>query len=212
MSSGHNIDLPVQVFTNQVMPLAADALIYGVNALNICYDFCSNYQKATLPDLYTSREVTKGPLTDRAMSHIHGDNYIQNTELEGWFPSAAKNTLEDLVQDFPDEIKQKILDLTSKLQFLPSGPMNENEILSKADQIAKEVRDLKIGEDFWLEGGGNDHAMFYQFIKKSDRTYDIYIHNTGAGLEYHYQEAKKADIPDSLNIDSELLAETSFQK
>ncbi len=210
MCSHPNVDFSLQVVnSSKAWTDARDLFIYGTNALNICYDLCANYQKALLPDL-SNRLVTRGPIGDRAMAHIHGDNYVRGSELEGWNPLAAKNTLEDLIRDFPESLQKKIGDLTRKIRFIPLDHMDENAIVGNAQEIAKQVRDLKVGEDFWLEGGGNDHAMFYQFIKKSDHTYDIYIHNTGAGLEYHYRESKPDVIRTSLDVDPDLVQETSF--
>lgn len=36
--------------------------------------------------------------------------------------------------------------------------------------------------------------VLYEFCKKTDNTYDIYLYNTGAGLRYHPQTQKNGTL------------------
>jgi curved DNA-binding protein CbpA len=147
---------------------------------------------------------TLAGVTSVAAAHVLGDSFIGGTEVEGWNSREATKALDIFSQNLPEELRQEITDLVSKVVFTPIDP--NFDIDEQASLVAKKVKFLGEGENLYLEGGWEvknsyGHAMLYEFFKRNDGKYDIYVYNTGAGTQFHYQEKGESS---SLVIDPEI--------
>ena len=78
---------------------------------------------------------------------------------------------------------------------IPFGVENpKGKLKQLSHRIAKDVLTLKPDEYYSLPGGwlssGDGHAMVYQF-KMTEDGLEFYIHNSGAGIQYHEKKSAK---------------------
>lgn len=131
----------------------------------------------------------KTGIDKKLFAHIHADHVIRGTSLEGADTIAnAKYLLGCLdVIDISPEIKEIL-----KTAF--------NSLVSSKDaQLATKVKKLIPGNSLLVSGGYHDgssgHAVLYEFFKKIDNNYDIYLYNTGEGINAYHPQIQKEDIP-----------------
>jgi hypothetical protein len=160
----------------------------------------------------------------KELSHVLGDPYIQNAQstegdlLEGWHTLPALETLADLDSNRFERVKNELGEIKRDLFLVHRGhELTEEETSTLATELGTKIKHLKPGDNLWLEGGWTKaregHAMYYRFIKKENGTYDIYIYNTGAGLEYHYHNNDRSSstlLLEDPQVNSALEREKSY--
>lgn len=145
----------------------------------------------------------------RAFTHIHSDSILKDTEYEGnnlfktsammraflsqyqqrpghLVPSSAEKGIDDIIN-----MLQCIEKDDNDFQFLMDANISAEErkkrIQSRAQGIARTIKELPQGSSYIMNGGWTDrpcgHAMLYEFIKRKDNNYDLVIYNTGSGTE-----------------------------
>lgn len=132
-------------------------------------------------DTHQDREVLKN-ISKKLFAHIHLDHAIKGTSLEGGNLTENAKYLRSCldVLDIPNDKKELIQRALDSLVSCKSAEETENR-----------VRELIPGESLLVDGGYLDlsggHAVLYEFCKNTDNTYDIYLYNTGEGIQYHPQ-------------------------
>ncbi|MCL6756374.1 MAG: DUF3638 domain-containing protein [Candidatus Rhabdochlamydia oedothoracis] len=153
-------------------------------------------------DIETLKNISKN-----LFAHIHLDHAIKGTLLEGGSLAENAKYLRSCldVLDIPNDKKELICRALDSLVSCIS-----------AKETERKVRELPPGESLLVDGGYQDlsggHAVLYEFYKKTDNTYDIYLYNTGEGIQYHprvqrngmsfYQAAIKFEgvLPEELDL------------
>ncbi|KAG6559680.1 Protein of unknown function (DUF3638) [Candidatus Rhabdochlamydia oedothoracis] len=157
-------------------------------------------------DAHQDREGLKN-ISKKLFAHIHLDHAIKGTLLEGGSLAENAKYLRSCldVLDIPNYTKELICRALDSLVSCIS-----------AKETERKVRELPPGESLLVDGGYQDlsggHAVLYEFYKKTDNTYDIYLYNTGEGIQYHprvqrngisfYQAAIKFEgvLPEELDL------------
>ncbi|MBS0628501.1 MAG: hypothetical protein JSS09_09880, partial [Verrucomicrobia bacterium] len=120
---------------------------------------------------------------------MEADALIRSSNLEGSYPKTNAYHLEEFNRQalasgiVSSETGKKIEGFFKSLEFI------DREKKDKGLDFAKKVQNLQPGESAILEGGWRNevggHALLYVFTKKEEGLYDIYLFNTGGGIQKH---------------------------
>lgn len=132
------------------------------------------------------------------------DFLIRNTYLEGSVTETNAERLKIFITLCKEEnlLSSETLDKIEKFldncHFEANINSTKEELTAIAQEVAEKLHKLPLGESLTLEGGwvkkestGNfgGHAVLYTFKKVSTNLYDIYIYNTGEGIQdFHHQK------------------------
>ncbi|MBS0626881.1 MAG: hypothetical protein JSS09_01570, partial [Verrucomicrobia bacterium] len=77
-------------------------------------------------------------------------------------------------------------------EVVPSS-LGESEKDELANRYVNLVQNLELNQSIsleagWTKKGAGGHFLLYTFTKKEGNTYDIYLYNTGEGIQYHPQK------------------------
>ena len=147
-------------------------------------------------------------LTNREFAHVLGDPYIKGTNLEGMDEKSVRQLLSKLSQNLTLPFREKIEKFLESIYQVYS-PMTESEIITMSKDVAQKVKNLRVEEDFWLLGGWDSsgidgHRLLYRWIKRTEKSFDIYIYNLGKGIQYHDEQIRKDPIHSSQIVDSQI--------
>jgi hypothetical protein len=143
-------------------------------------------EATSLPDTDFSNAVSIG---DRKFAHIHGDHFIGLTDLSGLSLPLAAKTLKENIVGLPYRIQSKVSTLIENIEY---SPISLEEVPEASLKVANRLKNLKPGENFWLDAGwgstaDHSHSLLLRFTKRLKGSgYDISILNAGAGAQYHY--------------------------
>ena len=175
--------------------------VFGLAAYKIPFTK-SNCEEKTHKNQSFSSVPYSHPLRDQVGERLIGheaDFVISGTYLEGSTLKENVRHLETFAKlsaekgSISAKTGENLESFFKAMQFIPASSTTYERI-PLAEQIANKVLSLKPGESLpveggWSESGGVGHALIYQFIKKEEGLYDIYLYNTGAGTEQYH--AKK---------------------
>lgn len=109
----------------------------------------------------------------------HLDKEIKGSYWEGGNVLETILFVESALNDFPE--LQALLRKTREDLIITNLEFRVNRIIERLCALLP-------GEAYLMQGGWYGtpgHAMLYKFVRREDQNYDIYIINTGDGLEYH---------------------------
>lgn len=156
-------------------------------------------RKTKAPDSHLKTHAAK-PITAKTFAHIHAEQYISDTGLEGTSPSKILEQvllyLNSYSKPSPEliELKEQLIDLLALYQEFHLDKQLKPEQLAEISQkfrekITEKISKLIPGKGFliptgWI-GDPAGHAMYLQ-IKKLPEYFQGVIYNSGSGLEkYH---------------------------
>ncbi|MBF8263857.1 MAG: hypothetical protein HW387_1522 [Parachlamydiales bacterium] len=125
----------------------------------------------------------------KLFAHIHSDTMIKDTEMEGNRLAATSRFFFGFLthlQSTGFKGSQRFGELMALLQTLQISADTIGQAL--ADRVmALAVDKSLLVQGGWISGGSAaGHAMLYQFVKRRNGHYDLFIYNTGAGSgTYH---------------------------
>ena len=138
----------------------------------------------------TTREFLKKNIHKKLFAHIHLDHAIRGTLLEGGSTKINAEYLYHCLDVLDVPIEKKRL-LQAALHSLTSS--------IDARDVEKKVQRLMPGDSLLVDGGYKDssggHAVLYEFYRKPNFNYDVYLYNTGEGSgQYHPKIQKEATV------------------
>jgi len=172
---------------------------------------------------------SQSPITPESFAHIHAEQYISNTGLEGNDPNVSLKQMLIYLNQQPNpaaELKQLIKELTETAslysEFKLAKTQTTKTIESTAEAFSKKliqiITDLKPGHGViipfgWkgLEGG---HSMYFRIAKEGEK-YRCTLFNSGRGINLHpvlVSQSENRSLPflEKNQIPIEELANPSF--
>ncbi|MEK7339654.1 MAG: hypothetical protein AABZ92_02940, partial [Verrucomicrobiota bacterium] len=133
-------------------------------------------------------EDLKANLNKKLFAHIHADHAIRGTSLEGANPLKNAKYLADCLD---------LIDISIEVKGILKTAFNS--LISCRDaSIAAKVKNLTCGNSLLMSGGYQDqsggHVVLYEFYKKANNHYDIYLYNTGEGIGLYHPQIHKEGI------------------
>lgn len=156
------------------------------------------------PTLHLTLEETdpiKNEVTDKMVGQ-QADYLVSGTNLEGFHIQLSAEHLSTFTQRCKEQeiispktasrLEKVLEDLKSTRSELRQ---KTEERKASAQKLADTVRNLGAGESFDMQGGwvkkeGDSlagHALIYRFQKRDDGFYNVYIYNTGDGINKYHQ-------------------------
>lgn len=143
---------------------------------------------------------TRSTISLEVFAHIHAEQYIANTDLEGSQTSVVLEQMLKYLKHWPNpsdqmkeiiselEITQKLIEKI-KLKMARSASEIAVAIKDFCENVIPAIANLELHKGIILPSGWvgrpSGHEMYFQLVRETNNSLRTIVYNSGAGINYH---------------------------